>query len=93
MAVSEDGYGEMYHVVGDNNGQAITENRSVYLDNDIDAHNNVAIAGVDTIAGFDLDLTKYIESELAFFLRITESEDTGTRNERKDPYGMSGHVV
>ena len=46
----------------------------------------------------DLDLTKYIillaaESEVAFFLSITEREDTRTRSERKDPYGMSGHVV
>ena len=46
----------------------------------------------------DLDLTKYIillaaESEVAFFLCITEREDTRTRNERKSLWHEWSHCV
>ena len=89
----------MCHVVGVNNGhgQACHWEQVCIpsYDNDIDAYKNVAIAGVDTIAGFEIHRPRVwmiwtspsillaglaAESEVAFFLRITEREG-GYRNQ------------
>ena len=105
--------GEMCHVVGDNNGhgQACHWEQVCIpsYDNDIDAYNNVAIAGVDTIAVFEIHRPRVwmiwtSPSTLFCWLAWLLSQRwpsscvllrgrEDTGTRNENPYGMSGHVV
>ena len=101
----------MCHVVGVNNGHGQAchwEQVCIPSYNDIAAYKNVAIAGVDTIAGFEIHRPRvwmiWTSPSTLFCWLLSERwpsscillrgrEDTGTRNERKSLWREWSHCV